>query len=122
MLISLYGQNVGPERGCEGQADTRRTETPNPAITNGRFGGTLIYIRWTSVASTSILRPITSPNFHRNSTEISRIASANSCTLQSWRDPANEELSDLALMVPDAVAGLESASYGRGERCLSSGT
>jgi hypothetical protein len=43
MLISIYGQNLGPERGCEGQADTRRTETPNPGLTSERFVNTLIY-------------------------------------------------------------------------------
>jgi len=43
MLITLFGQDLGPERGCEGQADTRRTETPNPGLTRERFINTLIY-------------------------------------------------------------------------------
>jgi hypothetical protein len=40
MLISIYGNNLGPEHGCVGQADTRRTETPNPARP---WQNTLIY-------------------------------------------------------------------------------
>ena len=42
MLISIYGQNLGPESGCEGQADPRRTETSNPVVSE-RFVNTLIY-------------------------------------------------------------------------------
>ncbi|MCU1232247.1 MAG: hypothetical protein JWP63_214 [Candidatus Solibacter sp.] len=31
MLVSIYGENLGPDPSCTGNADTRRTETPNPA-------------------------------------------------------------------------------------------
>jgi hypothetical protein len=43
MLISIYGQDLGPERGCEGQADNRRTEKPNPRRARQSFAETLIY-------------------------------------------------------------------------------
>jgi hypothetical protein len=43
MLISIYGQDLGPERGCEGQADNRRRETLNPRRARQSFGETLIY-------------------------------------------------------------------------------
>lgn len=43
MLISIYGRDLGPRQGCEGQADTRRKETPNPRRPQQSFAETLIY-------------------------------------------------------------------------------
>ncbi len=42
-LISIYGQNLGPDRGCVGQADTRIREKPSPLLPNQMFAETLIY-------------------------------------------------------------------------------
>jgi hypothetical protein len=43
MLVSIYGENLGPAKGCEGQADTRRRQTPSPARPWQAFANTLIY-------------------------------------------------------------------------------
>ncbi len=43
LLISIYGNHLGPVSGCEGFADTQRRETPNPLRPNQIFASTLIY-------------------------------------------------------------------------------
>ncbi len=43
LLISIYGNHLGPVTGCEGFADARRRETPNPLRPNQIFASTLIY-------------------------------------------------------------------------------
>jgi hypothetical protein len=43
MLISIYGANLGPDRGCVGQADTRRRENGIPVRAQQSFADTLIY-------------------------------------------------------------------------------
>ena len=43
LLISIYGDHLGPNNACEGFADTQRRETPNPLRPNQIFASTLIY-------------------------------------------------------------------------------
>jgi hypothetical protein len=43
MLVSIYGEHLGPDPSCTANADTRRTETPNPARPMQNFAERLIY-------------------------------------------------------------------------------
>jgi hypothetical protein len=43
MLVSIYGENLGPGAPCEANADTHRTEPPNPARPIQNFAERLIY-------------------------------------------------------------------------------
>jgi hypothetical protein len=43
MLVSIYGEHLGPATQCIANADTRRTETPNPARPVQSFAERLIY-------------------------------------------------------------------------------
>ncbi len=43
MLISIYGEHLGPSPACIANADTHRTETPNPARPLQNFAERLIY-------------------------------------------------------------------------------
>lgn len=43
MIVSIYGENLGPDEGCTGHADTKNRETPNPARPRQMFVNTLIY-------------------------------------------------------------------------------
>src|SRR5262249_39599441 len=43
MLVSIYGEHLGPASQCIANADTRRTETPNPARPTQSFAERLIY-------------------------------------------------------------------------------
>jgi hypothetical protein len=43
LALSIYGTNLGPAAGCEGQADTEHRETPSALVSNQNFVNTLIY-------------------------------------------------------------------------------
>lgn len=43
LLMSIYGDNLGPVEGCTGYADTRNREIPNPAVPRQMLVNTLIY-------------------------------------------------------------------------------
>src|SRR5882762_7368136 len=43
LLISIYGDHLGPAAACEGPADTQRRETPSPLRPRQMFADTLIY-------------------------------------------------------------------------------
>ena len=43
MLISIYGDHLGPAQGCTGNADTQRKETPSPTRPHQSFAETLIF-------------------------------------------------------------------------------
>jgi hypothetical protein len=43
MFISIYGDHLGPETPCTGNADTQRKETPSAARPNQSFAETLIF-------------------------------------------------------------------------------
>ena len=43
MLVSIYGEHLGPTPSCTANADTHRTETPNPARPRQSFVERLIY-------------------------------------------------------------------------------
>lgn len=43
MFVSIYGDHLGPEAPCTGNADTQRKETPSPARPRQSFAETLIF-------------------------------------------------------------------------------
>lgn len=43
LLISIYGEWLGPVTGCEGHADPHKRETPSPLVPDQMFVNTLIY-------------------------------------------------------------------------------
>lgn len=43
LLVSIYGEHLGPMMGCEGQADPQHRETPSPLRPRQMFVDTLIY-------------------------------------------------------------------------------
>lgn len=43
MILSIYGDDLGPEQSCQGWADEHHTETPNPAVPRQGLMNRLIY-------------------------------------------------------------------------------
>ena len=43
MLVSIYGEHLGPDAACTGNADPRRREPPSPARPWQSYAETLIF-------------------------------------------------------------------------------